>query len=323
MFAGVCKREFEPKQTHCCLLSLWLISLRKSGSAKMNGKRAGSGTTQLLEESSALPENREAVIQACYELVCSGRSLSEILREAKRLSAAATTATIVDKAGDICTAGAPCGGASQDEGIQTAEPSHSLGSLQPEVLSRMERCSRSPIGYFRVSLVAAACAIAAVGLSWISVWPLAVQGWGAQTVASETQRQLSPGFPAQAAVARTNVPMTSATPVEAALEIDAPLTSTAATSDFEESGRQYPLEQDRRFSGQTQHRVVALRSARPRLRADSNVTDRQRARTVLPTRGIAGFSPGPVWQYDRLIGRYVPLAGSGVPPARTTLPRYQ
>src|ERR1700719_862982 len=294
----------------------------------MEGGSVPGETTQLLEQPRSLPEDREAVIQACYELVCSGRSLSEILTEARRLSAAATTATIVvDACGEIRTAGAPCAGASQSEKIQTADPPHSLGSPQPEGPSRMERCSRWPaVGLFLVSLVAAACAIAAVGISRISVWPLPAEGRGCQTVASETQRQPSPGFPAQAAVARVDVPTTSATPVEAGLGIDASLTSTAATSAFEEPGRQYPLQQNRHFSGQTERRLVAQPSALPRQRAHSNVRDRQRATTVLPAPGIAGFSPGPVWQYDRLIGRYVPLAGSSAPPARTTIqvpPRYQ
>ena len=198
----------------------------------MEGGSVPGETTQLLEQPRSLPEDREAVIQACYELVCSGRSLSEILTEARRLSAAETTATIVDTCGEIRTAGAPCAGASQSEKIQTADPSHSLGSPQPEVPSRMERCSRWPA----VGLVAAACAIAAVGISRISVWPLPVEGRRFQTVASETQRQPSPGFPAQAAVARVDVPTTSATPVEAGLAIDASLTSTAATSAFEEPG---------------------------------------------------------------------------------------
>ena len=288
----------------------------------MEGGSVPGETTQLLEQPGSLPEDREAVIQACYELVCSGRSLSEILTEARRLSAAETTATIVDTCGEIRTAGAPCAGASQSEKIQTADPSHSLGSAQPEVPSRMERCSRWPA----VGLVAAACAIAAVGISRISVWPLPVEGRRFQTVASETQRQPSPGFPAQAAVARVDVPTTSATPVKAGLATDASLTSTAATSAFEEPGRQYPLQQNRHFSGQTERRLVAQPSALPRQRAHSNVRDRQRATTVLPAPGIAGFSPGPVWQYDRLIGRYVPLAGSSTPPARTTVqvpPRYQ
>jgi hypothetical protein len=293
----------------------------------MEGGSVPGETTQLLEHPRSLPEDPEAVIQACYELVCSGRSLSEILTEARRLAAAATTATIVDTCGEIRTAGAPCAGASQSEKIQTADPSHSLGSPQPEVPSRMERCSRWPaVGLFLVSLVAAACAIAAVGISRISVWPLPVEGRGFQTVASETQRQPSPGFPAQATVARVDVPTTTATPVEAGLAIDASLTSTAATSAFEEPGRQYPLQQNGHFSGQTERRLVAQPSALPRQRAHSNVRDRQRATTVLPARGIAGFSPGPVWQYDRLIGRYVPLSGSSAPPARTTVqvpPRYQ
>jgi hypothetical protein len=47
----------------------------------MEGGSVPGETTQLLEHPRSLPEDPEAVIQACYELVCSGRSLSEPIRE--------------------------------------------------------------------------------------------------------------------------------------------------------------------------------------------------------------------------------------------------
>lgn len=43
-------------------------------------------TPPILKEPFPAAEDREKIIQACYELLCSERPLSEVLVEAKRLS---------------------------------------------------------------------------------------------------------------------------------------------------------------------------------------------------------------------------------------------
>jgi hypothetical protein len=43
-------------------------------------------TPPILKEPFPAAEDREKIIQACYELLCSERPLSEVLAEAKRLS---------------------------------------------------------------------------------------------------------------------------------------------------------------------------------------------------------------------------------------------
>ena len=271
----------------------------------MEGGSVPGEPAQFLQESPSLLKDREAIIQASYELVCSGRHFSEILAEVKRLSAVATTGSIAKSYDEICAAGAPCGGASEAEKLQTADLSRSPGSSQPEVPSGIERRARRwpAVGLFLLSLVAATCAIAAVGIWRISVWPLPVDRWGAETVAYDAERQHSSGSPALAAVARVDVP-TSAT---------VSLPPTAATSGFEESG-QYPMPQDKHRSRKTAPEGLAQPSVLPLKRAQNNVSNHHRATTVLRARGAAGFSPGrPVWQYDRLIGRYVPLSGSSAP----------
>src|SRR5918911_4587779 len=116
----------------------------------MEGGSVPGETTDFLQQCQALPEDREAIIQACYEPVCSGRQFSEILAKVKELSAVATTSSI---AHEICAAGAPCAGASESENIHAVDLSHSLGSRQPDVPSRMEWYRLWPaIGLFIVSL---------------------------------------------------------------------------------------------------------------------------------------------------------------------------
>src|SRR5689334_24927385 len=88
--------------------------------------------SQVLQQTQSIPEDRGAVIQACYELVCSGQPLSNILAEAKRLSAATTAVTIGDACGEICAA-APCAGASQSEKLEPADTAHPVVLTQPEV----------------------------------------------------------------------------------------------------------------------------------------------------------------------------------------------
>src|SRR5207248_7419080 len=116
----------------------------------MEGGSVPGEPAQFLQESPSLLKDREAIIQASYELVCSGRHFSEILAEVKRLSAVATTGSIAKSYEEICAAGAPCGGASEAEKLQTAD-------------LRARRCPA--VGLFLLSLVAATCAIAAVGIS--------------------------------------------------------------------------------------------------------------------------------------------------------------
>lgn len=270
----------------------------------MEGGSAPGEASQFQKQSQSIPEDRGAVIQACYELVCSGQPLSSILAEAKRLSAATTAVTIGDACGEICAA-APCAGASQREKLEPADTAHPVGLTKPEVPTWIGRPFRRwrPIGLFLLSLMAATCAITAVGISRKSVWPVPVETSGAETVTSDVLRQPSPGSSAKGAVAQVDVPTTSAI---------AALTPTAATSAFEESGRQSPLPEHKHPFEKTERRGVAQPSVLTRKRAQNNVSDHQLTTTA---HGGAGFPPpvphpGPVWQYDQLIGRYVPLAGS-------------
>src|SRR5262249_28557890 len=148
--------------------------------------------------------------------------LSEILAAVKRLSPATTAITIANGCGEICAAGAPGADGLQSEKLQSGDPPHSLGPTQPKAPTQIERSSLiwSAVGLSLVPLIA--CAIAAAGISRISV---PVETWGAETVASDNESQASPGSSALATTARVDVSTTSAT---------AALTPTAATSDFEE-----------------------------------------------------------------------------------------
>src|SRR5690349_10344157 len=99
----------------------------------MEGGSVPDETSHSREQSRSLSEDREAVIQVCYDLLCSGQPLSEILAAAKRLSPATTAITIADGCGEICATDALCADESQSENIQSAFISHSLGPTQPKV----------------------------------------------------------------------------------------------------------------------------------------------------------------------------------------------
>src|SRR5882672_4446934 len=51
-----------------------------------------------------VPDDRDTIIQSCYELLCSGRPLAEVLDEAKRLSDL-NKRTKPDTTGEPCNAG--------------------------------------------------------------------------------------------------------------------------------------------------------------------------------------------------------------------------
>jgi hypothetical protein len=277
----------------------------------MEGGSVPGGSTPSLQQSQSCGEDREAVIHACYELVCSGRPFSEILVEAGRLSGAIRAVTAADNLDETGAAGAPCAGTSEAEKLQTVDAPHAPGPPQVRVPSRAQRPSptRPPIGLSLVSLVAAICGVTAIGISRISVWPLPVETGGAQSVASDSRRETSPGSDAQATI----VPVDASRP-----SVIAPLTLTAATTGFEDSEREYPA-RDKHPSEWTERPTVAHPSVLlSRKRARYNGAEHRQTTTVPLARGI-GSSPSPVphaglgWQYDRLIGRYVPLAGSSAP----------
>src|SRR4051812_11527857 len=66
------------------------------------------------------PDDRDAIIQSCYELLCSGRPLAEVLDEAKRLNGVSKR-TKPDTTGEPCNAGV-------SEGLDAAESHRSSRS---------------------------------------------------------------------------------------------------------------------------------------------------------------------------------------------------
>ena len=67
-------------------------------------------TPPILKEPFPAAEDREKIIQACYELLCSDRPFSEVLAEAKRLSVLRKSVPI---AGPAPVPAGPAGGSSQ------------------------------------------------------------------------------------------------------------------------------------------------------------------------------------------------------------------
>lgn len=269
----------------------------------MEGGSAPGELNRCLREPLSLTADREAIIQACYELVCSGRSLSEILAEAGRLSSVAPgTITAVDTQ-ETGSASALCAGASDAEKLQTADEHNAIGPAQAGCPSAAMSRTWPFVEVFILSLVVAICGVTAVGISQISIWSPLVERRDAHPVTSDIRRDPLPIAAAEATIVPINVSRAN---------VIAPLTSAAATTGFED----YPT-RDKHASEMTEPPSIARLKVLPsRRRAQDNGAAYRQRTTVPRARGISS-SPSaipqarPAWQYDRLIGQYVPLAGSG------------
>ena len=258
-------------------------------------------TPPILKEPFPAAEDREKIIQACYELLCSERPLSEVLVEAKRLSVLRKSVPI---AGPAPVPMGPAGGSSQADNrpaeVTEATPWNLVEYYRPAAPSSGEsssnatdhrrapemeqppanaRDSQSPplkigwaIGRFSFWLVTAICSIIPVGTSGIWVPPAPVETAAALPVPAETGiRQPSQDIPARMAVERDDATKISPPPDTASSAAPAP---GKVTDLFEEFKRQYLTPRD---GGELAHTQLRAGAARP----------------SVPERGRAHASPGP------------------------------
>jgi hypothetical protein len=90
-----------------------------------------------------VPDDRDTIIQSCYELLCSGRPLAEVLDEAKRLSDLSKR-TKPDTTGEPCNAGIadrPDAAASHRSTRSDSEVAHLPEPMSSSIINQAQRSS--------------------------------------------------------------------------------------------------------------------------------------------------------------------------------------
>ena len=204
------------------------------------------------------PDDRERIIQSCYELVCAGRPLTEILGEAKRLSD-------LTKAQNFHTAGeatnAQISGASKETAahidLRSMLQTPSTAGVQEQWGVRLRRLAATAPFWLLIAICTAALATTA-GIAVVGHLPGTTEGTSAADTASTATRMPAITTSSEAVLAAAERrPVASAS--QAAAEAPTPMSEV-----FDDVARQHPLPATSE-PGAAQSTATARQRMRPRV----------------------------------------------------------
>jgi hypothetical protein len=204
------------------------------------------------------PDDRERIIQSCYELVCAGRPLTEILGEAKRLSD-------LTKAQDFHTAGeatnAEISGASKEAAahndLRSMLQTPSTAGVQGQWGVRLRRLAATAPLWLLTAICTAALATTA-GVAVVAHLPGTTERTSAVDTASTATRMPAISTSSEAVLAAAERrPVASAS--QAAAEAPTPMSDV-----FDDVARPHPLP-DTSEPGAAQSTATARQRMRPRV----------------------------------------------------------